>query len=317
MTNDAIAHPDSLKHPIKAVAIRTGLSTHVIRMWEKRYRAVSPDRTDTNRRLYSDEDIDRLHLLKQAVDGGHGIGQVANLSIDALNQLISINDRARPNPRSEERSGEDACAIYIDNAIQAAKDLDSLALLAVFGQAAVSFSLPVLIEGVISPFMHHMGDLWQKGALRISHEHLASSVTRAFLEKLNTTHSISASAPGIIVATPAGQLHELGATIVSTIATANGWHVTCLGPSLPAEEIAMTALQKQARAVALSVVYPADDPNLSRELMKLRALLPPGMPVLIGGCGTKNYSAVIREIGAVEVPNLAILQRELNHIRRR
>ena len=43
----------SIQHPIKVVARRTGLSAHVIRIWEKRYGAVEPERTDTNRRLYS------------------------------------------------------------------------------------------------------------------------------------------------------------------------------------------------------------------------------------------------------------------------
>ena len=55
-------------HGIKIVARRTGLSAHVIRIWEKRYGAVEPDRTDTNRRLYSEEQIERLKLFPYTVD---------------------------------------------------------------------------------------------------------------------------------------------------------------------------------------------------------------------------------------------------------
>lgn len=50
---------DEQLHPIQVVAHRTGLSRHVIRMWENRYETVTPKRTATNRRLYSEADIER------------------------------------------------------------------------------------------------------------------------------------------------------------------------------------------------------------------------------------------------------------------
>lgn len=56
---------------IKVVAQRTGLSAHLIRIWEKRYGAVEPERTETNRRLYSDEQIERLSLLRDITQNGH------------------------------------------------------------------------------------------------------------------------------------------------------------------------------------------------------------------------------------------------------
>ncbi len=315
MNNDATVKTNSLKYPIKAVAQRTGLSTHVIRIWEKRYHAVTPKRTDTNRRLYSNEDIDRLQLLKHATDNGHNIGQIANLSEEELCDLIAQNEKTHlPTPDTKPKD-QDAYTNYIQEAIQATKDFNAQALHHILGRAAVSFSQPILIEHIITPFMHQVGDLWHTGDLRVSHEHLASSVTRAFLENLSTSYSISASAPNIIVTTPSGQLHELGATIAATIAAANGWQVTYLGPSLPAEEIAAAAIQKQAKAIALSVVYPTDDPKMKTELIKLRKHLPAELPLLIGGCAAPNYRSIIKHIGAIEIPNVTVLQQQLNQIR--
>jgi methanogenic corrinoid protein MtbC1 len=315
MNNDATVKTNSLKYPIKAVAQQTGLSTHVIRIWEKRYHAVTPNRTDTNRRLYTNEDIDRLQLLKRAIDDGHNIGQIANLSEESLCNLIAKNETAPLPPTAQETETHGDFGTYIQKAIQATKDFDAQALHNTWGRAAVTFSQPILIENIIAPFMHQIGDLWHTGQLRISHEHLASSVTRAFLENLNTSYSISTSAPNIIVTTPAGQLHELGATIVATIASANGWQVTYLGPSLPAEEIALAAIQKQTKAVALSLVYPTDDPHLKSELIKLRHHLPKNMPLLIGGCAAIHYKNIIQEIDAIEIPNITILQQQLNRLR--
>jgi DNA-binding transcriptional MerR regulator len=79
---------NNYKYPIKVVSQMTGLSVHVIRAWEKRYNVVEPDRTDTNRRLYSEEDIEKLKLLNDAVHHGHHIGGIANLSLLELKKLI-------------------------------------------------------------------------------------------------------------------------------------------------------------------------------------------------------------------------------------
>jgi DNA-binding transcriptional MerR regulator len=76
-------------HSIKAVSRRTGLSPHVIRIWEKRYGAVEPRRTSTNRRLYSDAEIERLNSLRLATAAGHSIGNIATLPLRQLNSLVA------------------------------------------------------------------------------------------------------------------------------------------------------------------------------------------------------------------------------------
>ena len=76
-------------HAIKIVTRRTGLSAHVIRIWEKRYGAVKPERTGTNRRLYSEEQIERLDLLREITQAGHSIGLVAKLPIGRLRKLAA------------------------------------------------------------------------------------------------------------------------------------------------------------------------------------------------------------------------------------
>ena len=74
-------------YTIRYVSQRTGLSSHVIRAWEKRYEAVVPHRSPKNRRLYSEEDVQRLQLLKGATDAGHSISQVAQLDSKELQNL--------------------------------------------------------------------------------------------------------------------------------------------------------------------------------------------------------------------------------------
>src|SRR3954469_3779400 len=76
------------RHPIGVVARRTGLKPDLIRAWERRYGAVEPGRSETRRRFYSDDDIERLLLLRRAVNPGRGISQVASLSNAELGALI-------------------------------------------------------------------------------------------------------------------------------------------------------------------------------------------------------------------------------------
>lgn len=71
-------------YQIGAVCNLTGISHHVLRVWEKRYSVVQPERQPNGRRLYSESDVRKLSLLKSLVDRGHGIGSIAQLSVDEL-----------------------------------------------------------------------------------------------------------------------------------------------------------------------------------------------------------------------------------------
>lgn len=74
---------------ISAVSRLTGISSHVLRVWERRYAVVEPKRSETKRRMYSASDIQRLALVKTLVDNGHSIGSVANLSTKQLEDRLT------------------------------------------------------------------------------------------------------------------------------------------------------------------------------------------------------------------------------------
>jgi DNA-binding transcriptional MerR regulator/methylmalonyl-CoA mutase cobalamin-binding subunit len=304
-------------YSIRAVVRRTGLTAHVIRVWEKRYGAMSPMRTPTNRRLYSESDVERLQLLHRARLAGHSIGQIAQLPNERLQALVAADDLSTPTLPKITRAGpvDSSPRSILDASLEAVERLDAARLEAILTQAAVELSQPVLIEQVIVPLMCRIGDRWHEGTLRVAHEHLASAVVRTSLGSLSRGFGPSPADPALVVATPTGQLHELGALVVATTAAANGWHVTYLGPSLPAEEIAAAAQQARARAVAISLVYPPDDPFLRGELIKLRRGLPEGVVVLVGGLAYDAYRDVLQKIGALVLNDLADLRKHLDLLR--
>jgi methylmalonyl-CoA mutase cobalamin-binding subunit len=124
-----------------------------------------------------------------------------------------------------------------------------------------------------------------------------------------------ATAPHLIATTPPRQRHELGALMVAAVAAGEGWQATYLGPDLPPEEIAAAAMEKGAQVVALSLIYPPDDPRLADDLRRLRRLLSPSTVLLAGGRAYPAYGAVLDEIGAIRVPDLSTLRRELDRLR--
>jgi DNA-binding transcriptional MerR regulator/methylmalonyl-CoA mutase cobalamin-binding subunit len=290
-------------YSIQAAARRTGLSTHVIRIWEKRYGAVTPVRTATNRRMYSDDQVERLALLRDATRSGHSIGAVATLPADRL-RLLAAESGQRSGAAAEFDSlthpaaTQDPQASRLNECLKAVEALDSAALESVLQRAAVELGAMGLLQRLIGPLAQAIGDRWRSGLLTAAHEHFATAVIRTFLGNASRPYLGAAAGPVLVVATPAGQLHELGALMASAAAANIGWHVLYLGASLGADEIAGAAQRAGARAVALSMVYPEDDPKLENELTRLRANLPPGVRLVAGGRAAPAYRSVLERLDA-------------------
>lgn len=319
------------RHPIGVVSRRTGLKPDLIRAWERRYSAVEPSRSETRRRFYSDQDIERLRLLRDATRGGRSIGQVAQLSDEELVALIAEDQAERREPRRasptatepvasrvrptlDREDADELAEQILQGCLEAVGELDAHGLEQQLERASVALSRVVVLQKVLVPLMHGIGDMWQEGSLRPAHEHLASSVVRSFVGSMRSSHP-SSRAPGLIATTPARQHHELGALIAAAAAASDGWDVTYLGPDLPAEEIAAAAVQKGASAVALSVTYPPDDPLLPQELRRLSRLLGEEVELLVGGRSSGAYRGILEEIGARQVEAIPELRRVLERLR--
>jgi methanogenic corrinoid protein MtbC1 len=326
---------NEVKYPIKAVVNKTGLSSHVIRIWERRYHAVTPERTATNRRLYSETDVERLAHLQNAVSAGHAIGQIARLPIEKLRQLtqLSARDRAMNTeslsqgevlaaaqaariPQRRNANEEPAPQDFVESSIAAVRRFDTVLLEATLTRANLALGALQMIERVIVPFINRIGEMWHEGTMRVMHEHLATSVIRTFCTNLKSMQDLPAAAPTIVVTTPAGQVHELGALIVALLARHQGWNTVYLGPNLPAEEIAAAADASQARAVALSIVYPADDPALAQELQKLRNYLRAEVRLIVGGRAKEGYARTLEAVGAIQLSDITGLRNTLDAMRR-
>ena len=287
-----------MQHSINIAAKRSGLTPHVIRVWEKRYNAVTPIRTDTNRRQYSDEDIQRLALLREATLAGHKISNIAGLPENALRTLMEEDQehlRSNGNAVSTDNLNSD---VFLQGCLLAIKALDQKKLEEEMTRAALSLGHQGMIVRVVAPLAQSIGQLWRAGEITAGHEHFASALIRTFLANISKPFAITETAPGIVIATPIGQLHELGAVLASAAASSLGWRVIYLGSNLPAAEIAGVVTQSNAKALGLSIVFPEDDPNLGDELRRLREFLPTHVKMVVGGRACGGYQSALNDIGA-------------------
>jgi DNA-binding transcriptional MerR regulator/methylmalonyl-CoA mutase cobalamin-binding subunit len=302
------------RYPVRLVAIRTGLSPHVLRAWERRYGVVSPTRTEGGQRLYSDHDVERLLRLRRLTDQGHAIGRIASLP---LVELASMEEEAQgderpPAPPLEERNLEpDADRLRAEDvgesivaALTATRQLDAVELQAVLERAAVTLGVPVFIDEVVAPTLTRIGHGWSEGTLSVGQEHMATAVFRRVLGWLLRVYEVRGIAPRLVVTTPPGQVHELGALMAAASAAAEGWSVTYLGADLPIADLAGAARQANARAVAISAVYVPEEGDLIATVREIRAALPEQVLLAVGGAAAPEISAGEGVEGALVLASL-------------
>jgi len=326
---DLTTHP---QYPMRVVVRRTGLNASVLRAWERRYDAVVPERSDGGQRLYSEADVQRLSLLRELVDAGHTISQVAELDADTLRALVRRERRIEEaggggSNGADGRNGSSAqvgvregtapalrsvsAEQTLERAEEAVRNMSPRDLEIVLNRGAMALTPLRVIDEVIVPLLVTIGREWEEGYLSPATEHAATQVIRRFLGWLLETMGSQAGEPLLVVSTPSGQRHEFGALLAAVSAAGEGWDVLNLGPELPAQDIAEAAIRRGARAVALSAIFPLDDENLLPEILDLRADLPATIDLVVGGPAMARHASRLRPAGVEFMGGLPELRARL------
>lgn len=302
-------------YTMKIVTEKTGLNQHVIRVWEKRYGAIKPQRTGTNRRVYDEADITKLEFLKLLTDNGYPISQIANKDVDELSELI-VKDKLSLHHKSnyaidtivhEPKDVIQKCIEYLSKF--ETNELESILL-----DESVKHSQFDFITKIIEPLLIEVGNKWSSGELRVSHEHLVSSMIKMILMNFKNANLVLNNTNTVLFTTPSGQLHELGALMGSVIASSFGLNAIYLGPNLPVEEIIFAIHENNAKAVVLSIIYPLNDLTLNAQLERLKKLLKTDTDIIVSCKDAKLYMPVIKNINAKLIKNFNDFNRYIQSI---
>ena len=328
------------QYPMRVVVRRTGLSASLLRAWERRYEAVVPGRSDGGQRLYSEADIRRLNLLKDLVDLGHTIGQIAGRSEEELRTLLlreqgaegpadaestdgptgEVEPEEIGDPSSSgvnpwvvsndgpERADSAVMEGLVESAVEAVRGMETDRLERLLNRAAVTLTPDQLTDVLLVPLLQHIGTLWERGELGPASEHLASGVIRRFLDALLVRLAREDGGELLLIGTPSGQRHEFGALLAGIVGAVEGWRVIPLGADLPAAEIAEAVRRKGAGAVALSALQPNGAEGVQTELQALSDELAGQVPILVGGPAVNGSRRQLEAAGVICLQDLQELR---------
>jgi DNA-binding transcriptional MerR regulator len=249
---------------IRVVAKITGLSLDTLRAWERRYKAVVPERSDRGRQ-YGAEHIERLLLLNQLVQKGHAIGGIASQSDEELRALLTQQP-------SQPVSVPTPPADMLAPILAAIESFDTLRASDELSRLAAVLSPRELVHQVAVPLMREVGIRWHNGTLAIAQEHLVSQMLRTLLGSMLRLFRPLNPAMTMVLSTPAGESHEFGILAAAMLASLGGVEPVFLGPNLPAREIADAARRTSAKVVALSITFPSE--TTQEELNALAEAMP-------------------------------------------
>lgn len=296
-----------VRYPIRIVSKLTGLSADTLRAWERRYAAVVPSR-DEHGRMYTDADIERLKLLRQAVETGHSISKIAAMNNEQLRELLNHMQTAISPQQLSESSKTGLNQIF--NALEvfdyAKVDRELTRLVALLSPRE-------MVHDVIVPIMHRIGSEWEHGQMRISHEHMLSTIIRNVLGSLLRLYSRQ-HACQILFATPSGEHHEFGILSAAILAASGGLGVVYLGTHLPADEIVEAASRSCVQVVALGIVASQGAKESLKGLHQVCKKLSDQTEVWVGGLKDETLLAEVKKSRAIFLRDFNALEQQLTRL---
>jgi MerR family transcriptional regulator, light-induced transcriptional regulator len=268
-------------YPMRVVTRMTGLTSHTIRVWERRYGAVVPHRTAGNTRRYSSENVRKLTLLRQATELGLPIREVANMAMEQLEELISRESRVDRSPGGPPTDVDDPFEALRQEYLLQIEAFEYYRALEILSRAAALLPARDFVFEVVLPILRETGDRWEAGTFTVAHEHAISAQARGLLDTMQRLATPQAGSPKIVIGTPAGHRHEFGALAAAQLAVARGFEPIYLGPDVPESDLAL-ALERGRTGLVLLAVERSMDVDEARQFDEMLGSLAAGAEVWLG-----------------------------------
>ncbi|QEM09950.1 MerR family transcriptional regulator [Mucilaginibacter rubeus] len=280
-----------MKYSISDLAQLSGISVHNIRIWERRYGALKPSRTEGNTRYYDDEQLKRLLCIAGLYHAGHKISRACALNKDDMSALLL---EQMGSALLEEHRFE----YFILQIVNQSLVYNEVGINELISDSFQVNGVQGTYKHVIYPILVRMGLMWLNESLCPSQEHFLSAIIRqkllAAIDSLNPV--VGEAGPGWLLFLPEDEDHDIGLLLASYLLRAAGRPVVYLGPKVPLFALVNTAdvtkpqnllfFMTRARPVAdaqdyvdlLSAQFPAANILLSGNIKVLGSLdYPPGV----------------------------------------
>jgi MerR family transcriptional regulator, light-induced transcriptional regulator len=246
---------------------RTGVSIDLLRVWERRYGVLEPERTPGGQRLYSVGDEQRIRAMQAHLAGGLSAGEAARIVTRSGGAAVSAGELARP-------------------LVAALDDLDEAgahaALDRIFGELGVESAL----TDVLMPYLRELGDRWACAEVTAAEEHFASRLLHARLLGVARGWD-GGSGPRALLACPPEEDHDLALIAFGIALSRRGWRITYLGANTPIGAIQQMVGDVDVEVVVLAATTPVRFAAVIEQLRELAK----AVPVAIAGAGANTRLA--------------------------
>jgi MerR family transcriptional regulator, light-induced transcriptional regulator len=244
---------------------RAGVSTDLLRAWERRYGLLCPTRSEGGFRLYSPQDEQRVALMRDHLERGLSAAQAARLILD----------------ETERRPDESpALARGAESLRQAMDALDESAAHTALDTLLANLSLETVLGEVVMPYLHELGERWERGEASVADEHFASNLLRGRLLGLARGWDRGLGPRALLACAP-GEQHDLALIVFGLALRERGWRITYLGPDTPIDSLENTARTLEPAAVVIAVTNPQRLAGTEASLRKVAR----SVPLWIAGAG--------------------------------
>ncbi len=300
-------------YPIRAVAKLSGVPVDTIRAWERRYGAVTPQRSARGR-MYSEKEVQRLALLRDAVARGHAIGQIADVGDDDLKTLLRRTDNrvdSGVSGRRKVRAGDS----NLGPLLKAIEAFDYGGADRELNRLSTATAKPRdVVHQVALPLMRITGERWHEGRFSIAQEHMVTELLSGLLVSLLRIYGTSTPPAKVLLATPENEHHGFGVLAGAMLTAVYGLGAIHLGTNLPTCEIVQATRRTEANAVLLGVCGAKAD-SVIPALQEIHKGVGEHTHLWVGGVGDQRLAKAAVEYGWLVLENFHALEHQLELLR--
>jgi MerR family transcriptional regulator, light-induced transcriptional regulator len=273
---------------------RVGVSTELLRAWERRYQLLQPARSPKGYRLYTTEDELRVRAMQDQLARGLSAAEAARAARRAAPSAAAYPSSGSPSGADREPTPDESdTAMRLYHALQRALDTyDESDAQHVVDTMLRELSLTTVLRDIVMPYLAELVARWESGTIDVAQEHFASNLIRGRLAGLALGWGQGVG-PRAVIACPKGELHDLPLMVFGIVLNRCGWRVTFLGNNTPVSDLdsAVRHLRPQVVVLAATTSGPLLD-----AVDGLRALAE-RVPVALAGAGATDE--VVAATGAM------------------
>lgn len=277
---------------IHIAAELSGVSVELIRAWERRYGVLTPERTPSGYRVYTDRDVAILKRLKQLTDEGVSISDAAKLLPRIQADLLLAPAAALPEVTPSAVEGWRAAVLAAAEAYEQAR------VSAIIDEVLAALPPLKAFEEVLAPVQREVGERWHAGRFTVAQEHLVSQVVRARLVGLLHASPENAGRRHAVLACFPDEEHEIGLLGAALRLRHSGVRVTLLGQRVPAVDLGRAVGALRPHLVGLSAVTNRGAAMFEDMLARIMEGIPKGTPVWVGGPVPQAHRDICERVGA-------------------